>query len=206
MPIISAYPEPIQQAIAYLSHLPGIGNRSAERMVLSMMSWKPEEREGLGSAIAALASKITLCPICGNYTEFNSPCRICSSDARQRDIICVVEQVPQLHIIEKSGSYKGLYHGLGGKLSPMNGKGPNDLHIAELAKRLEGEAVKELLLALSPDIEGEATANYLAQLFTRPGLTITRIASGVPIGADLTFADSATLATAISGRRIITVN
>ncbi len=206
MPIISAYPEPIQQAIAYLSHLPGIGSRSAERMVLSMMTWKPEEREGLGSAIAALASKVTLCPICGNYTEVGSPCHICSSDARQRDIICVVEQVPQLHIIEKSGSYKGLYHVLGGKLSPMNGKGPNDLRIAELAQRLESEAIKELLLALSPDIEGEATANYLAQLFTRPGLTITRIASGVPIGADLTFADSATLATAISGRRILTVN
>ncbi len=206
MPIISAYPEPIQQAIAYLSHLPGIGSRSAERMVLAMMTWKPEEREGLGSAIAALASKVTLCPICGNYTELGNPCRICSSEVRQRDIICVVEQVPQLHIIEKSGSYKGLYHVLGGKLSPMNGKGPSDLRIAELAQRLEGEAVKELLLALSPDIEGEATANYLAQLFTRPGLTITRIASGVPIGADLTFADSATLATAISGRHIITVN
>ena len=206
MPIISAYPEPIQQAIAYLSHLPGIGSRSAERMVLAMMTWKPEEREGLGSAIAALASKVTLCPICGNYTELGNPCRICSSEVRQRDIICVVEQVPQLHIIEKSGCYKGLYHVLGGKLSPMNGKGPSDLRIAELAQRLEGEAVKELLLALSPDIEGEATANYLAQLFTRPGLTITRIASGVPIGADLTFADSATLATAISGRHIITVN
>lgn len=206
MPIISAYPEPIQQAIAYLSHLPGIGSRSAERMVLSMMTWKPEEREGLGSAIAALASKVTLCPICGNYTESNSPCHICSSEARQRDIICVVEQVPQLHIIEKSGSYRGLYHVLGGKLSPMNGKGPSELRIAELAQRLEGETVKELLLALSPDIEGEATANYLAQLFTRPGLTITRIASGVPIGADLTFADSATLATAISGRRVITAN
>ena len=117
----------------------------------------------------------------------------------------MVEQVPQLHIIEKSGSYKGLYHVLGGKLSPMNGKGPADLRIAELAQRLEGETVKELLLALSPDIEGEATANYLAQLFTRPGLTITRIASGVPIGADLAFADSATLATAISGRRVINV-
>lgn len=206
MPVISAYPEPIQQAIAFLSHLPGIGSRSAERMVLSMMTWKPEEREGLGSAIAALASKVTLCPICGNYTEFGIPCRICSSETRQRDIICVIEQVPQLHIIEKSGSYKGLYHVLGGKLSPMNGKGPADLRIAELAQRLEGETVKELLLALSPDIEGEATANYLAQLFTRPGLTITRIASGVPIGADLTFADSATLATAISGRRVITVN
>ena len=206
MPVISAYPEPIQQAIAYLSHLPGIGSRSAERMVLSMMTWKPEDREGLGSAIAALASKVTFCPICGNYTEFGIPCRICSSETRQRDIICVVEQVPQLHIIEKSGSYKGLYHVLGGKLSPMNGKGPAELRIAELAQRLEGETVKELLLALSPDIEGEATANYLAQLFTRPGLTITRIASGVPIGADLTFADSATLATAISGRRVITMN
>ena len=206
MPVISAYPEPIQQAIAYLSHLPGIGSRSAERMVLSMMTWKPEEREGLGCAIAALAGKVALCPICGNYTEIGSPCRICSSEARQRDIICVVEQVPQLHIIEKSGSYRGLYHVLGGKLSPMNGKGPNDLRIAELAQRLEGETVTELLLALSPDIEGEATANYLAQLFTRPGLTITRIASGVPIGADLTFADSATLATAISGRRVITMN
>ena len=206
MPIISAYPEPIQQAIAYLSHLPGIGSRSAERMVLSMMTWKPEEREGLGCAIAALASKVAHCPICGNYTEVGHPCHICTSEARQRDIICVVEQVPQLHIIEKSGSYKGLYHVLGGKLSPMNGKGPNDLRIAELAQRLEGEAIKELLLALSPDIEAEATANYLAQLFTRPGLTITRIASGVPIGADLTFADSATLATAISGRRVITMN
>ena len=99
-----------------------------------------------------------------------------------------------------------MYHVLGGKLSPMNGKGPNDLRIEELARRLENKTVKELLIALSPDIEGEATANYLAQLFARPGLTISRIAAGVPIGADLTFADSATLATAISGRRIIKPN
>ncbi len=203
MPISSAYPEPIQKAIAYLSHLPGIGNRSAERMVLSMMSWKPEELEGFGAVVTALGHNVGLCPICGNYTEVGTTCKICSSEGRQQEIICVVEQVPQLHIIEKSGSYRGMYHVLGGKLSPMNGKGPNDLRIEELARRLENKTVKELLIALSPDIEGEATANYLAQLFARPGLTISRIAAGVPIGADLTFADSATLATAISGRRII---
>ena len=206
MPISSAYPEPIQRAIAYLSHLPGIGSRSAERMVLAMLAWRPEELASFGGVISALSTGVVSCPICGNYTEVGSPCRICSSDSRQREIICVVEQVPQLHIIEKSGSYKGMYHVLGGKLSPMNGKGPADLRIEELRRRLEDTAVKELLIALSPDIEGEATANYLAQLFARPGLTISRIAAGVPIGADLAFADSATLATAITGRRIINPN
>lgn len=203
MPISSAYPAPIQKAIAYLSHLPGIGSRSAERMVLAMLAWKPEELVQFSGVVSSLASEIAVCPECGNYTEAGTLCKICASEVRQRDIICVVEQVPQLHIIEKSASYRGLYHVLGGKLSPMNGKGPGDLRIEALRRRLEGAAVKELLLALSPDIEGEATANYLAQLFARPGLTISRIASGVPIGADLAFADSATLATAITGRRVL---
>lgn len=195
------YPEALLSLMAYFSHLPGIGRRTAERLSLAVMKWKPEDVQGMGELLSSLHSRVGSCPVCGNFTEAGHSCSICSDEGRQRDIICVVEQVAQIQTIERSGSFRGLYHVLGGKLSPMNGIGPGELTLAALAHRLEDSPVREILLAISPDVEGEATAHYIAREFARPGLTITRIASGVPIGADLAFADSATVATAISGRR-----
>lgn len=198
----TTYPDTLQHVISYFSHLPGIGRRTAERLGLALMSWRPEDVAGFGAEIGKLRSSVTGCAICGNYTEAGFPCGICSSENRQRGIICVVEQVSQIHVIEKSGCFHGLYHVLGGKLSPVNGIGPGDLRLKELAARLDA-GVSELLLAITPDVEGEATAHYIAHEFARPGLSISRIAAGVPVGADLAFADAATLASAISGRRVM---
>ena len=198
---LKLYPEELLRLISYFSHLPGIGRRTAERMALSIMKWKKEDVSAFGDLLSNLHEHVGYCPICGNFTEADAPCQICSDEERQGDIICVVEQVSQIQSIERSGSFHGRYHVLGGKLSPMNGVGPNDLKLAELKARLEDGTVKEVLLAISPDVEGEATAHFIAREYARPGLVITRIASGVPIGAELAFADSATVATAISGRR-----
>ena len=197
------YPEQLRRLMAYLGHLPGVGPRTAERMGTAMMSWKDEELAQLGTLLSTLKENVTLCPKCGNYMERGGNCSICDDAARQEDIICVVEQVAQIIVIEKSGCFKGMYHVLGGKLSPMSGVGPDDLRIEQLRKRLDSGKVKELLIATTPDVEGEATANYLAQLFSDSGILVSRIAAGIPVGADLAFADSATLASAISGRRKI---
>ena len=198
-----SYPIALQKVMAYLGHLPGIGGRTAERLGIALMSWSEEDVSGLGAAISELRGKVDFCPVCGNFTEPGSLCALCRSPGRRQDIICVVENVPQINVIEKSGSYDGLYHVLGGKLSPMSGIGPSALRIGELRTRLEQGAVKELLIALSPDVEGEATAHYLAGEFSDLGISISRIASGIPVGADLSFADSATLARAIAGRSIM---
>ena len=142
------------------------------------------------------------CPECGNYTEADR-CDICASPRRTRDTICVVEQASQIAVFENAGCYTGLYHVLGGRLSPLSGVGPEQLRIAELRRRLEPGDVQELILATSPDVEGEATANYLAGLFRDLPLAISRIATGIPAGADVAYADSATLSIALGGRRRI---
>lgn len=196
-----SYPEALQRVMGYFAHLPGIGARTAERLSLALMTWKEEDVKNFGAQLSTLRQDIVACPVCGYFTTPGNPCKFCSSTERDRSIICVVEQVSQIHVIENSGSYQGLYHVLGGKISPMAGRGPADLKIEELRERLNDGEVKELLIALSPDVEGEATAHYLAQEFSSFGITISRIAAGVPVGADLTFADAATLASAISGRR-----
>ena len=205
MPEVKSYPEALQRIIAYFSHLPGIGGRTAERLALSLMSWRESDLDGFGGQIASLKKDVGFCPVCGYLTNGGELCRFCRSEERERSIICVVEQVTQVHTIESSGSFKGLYHVLGGKISPMKGRGPSDLRIAELRERLEGGDVKELLIALSPDVEGEATAHYLAQEFSGMGVSLSRIAAGVPVGTDLSFADAATLASAIAGRRMFGV-
>ncbi len=198
---IKSYPDALQRVIAYLGHLPGVGGRTAERMALSLMSWQEGDLAGFGAQLSSLRKDVGFCPVCGYLTNGSQPCRFCSSPDRERSIICVVEQVTQVHTIENSGCFKGLYHVLGGKISPMKGRGPADLRIEELRERLADGEVKEILIALSPDVEGEATAHYLAQEFGGMGVMLSRIAAGVPVGSDLSFADAATMASAISGRR-----
>ncbi|MFA6931374.1 MAG: recombination mediator RecR, partial [Lentisphaeria bacterium] len=144
--------------------------------------------------------QIKACSCCGNYSE-SELCPLCCSAQRQQNLICVVETASQIAVIENSNAYRGLYHVLGGKLSPLNGKGPADLHIEKLRERLQSKQISELILATSPDMEGEATAHFLAEEFRSLPIQISRIASGIPAGADLSYADAATLNLAMNGRR-----
>lgn len=196
------YPPSLQRLIGYLSRLPGIGKRSAERLALSLIGWDPQNLQGFAQAIGTIHDMIHPCSICGNLCE-NDICDICQDEGRLKGIICVVEQPTQIMAFENAGSFRGLYHVLGGKLSPLNGKGPDDLRIAELHRRIEDGNVSELIIATSSDVEGEATAHYLANEFASPSLSVTRLAAGLPVGADLSFADAATLSIAIDARRAI---
>ncbi len=199
---MAAYPPALQRLAAYYSKLPGIGRRTAERLALASMDWTESDLQGFAETLGTLKSRIRKCAICGNLSE-DETCEICQDGQRQRNVICVVEQPSQLMVVENSGCFRGLYHVLGGKLAPLSGKGPEDLRIKELRERLMGGGVTELILATSPDVEGEATAHFLAQEFADLPIRITRIASGVPIGSDLTYADAATLAIAIGSRRTL---
>lgn len=196
----SALPAPLQRLAEMLNRLPGVGRKTSERLAVSMLDWPDEILEQFGSDILNLKKQVRPCRCCGNYTE-EELCRICASSDRQREVICVIEHPTQIAVIENTGCYKGLYHVLGGKLSPLNGKGPESLRLAELHERLAVGGVSELIIATSSDVEGEATAHFLAQEFSREGLKISRIAAGLPAGSDLSYADGATLAVALAGRR-----
>jgi recombination protein RecR len=195
------YPQALEAVIAGLRRLPGVGRRTAERIALSMLDWPLQALADLGEQIATLQETVTPCPQCGYFAEKNSLCRICSSQGRNCEQICVVEESAQVAVIEASGGYRGLYHVLGGRLMPLDGKGPEDLRIELLHRRLEDGTVKELILAMGSDVEGEATATFMAMEFASSDITITRIATGVPVGADLSYADAATVAAALSRRR-----
>lgn len=196
------YPPSLQRLIGYFSKLPGVGKRSAERLALSTLKWSEKDLQGFAAALSDLHRLIHPCAVCGNLAE-GELCPLCSDTSRTRNVICVVEQPSQIIVIENSGCFHGLYHVLGGKLAPLSGKGPDDLRIAELHQRVAAGGVTELIIATSPDVEGEATAHYLAHDFAASGVTVSRIAAGVPIGADLNYADPATLSIAISARRAI---
>ena len=196
----SAYPKPLEALINIFRRLPGIGQRNAERLALALLQWPEEELQRFGRGIATLKERICFCEICGNLAD-SKVCHICSSSSRNHSEICVVEQASQILTIEKSASYHGLYHVLGGRIVPLQGKGPDDLRINELRQRVQGDEVRELILATSPDVEGEATANFIAAEFEALPIRITRIAAGVPVGSDLSFADAATMAMALRGRR-----
>lgn len=200
MPESSAYPKALTRLIAFLSRLPGIGRRTAERLALACVEWPPEDLRQLGELLAQLPERVKQCTRCGNLSD-DDVCVICKDPRRDRATVCVVENASQIPVIEKSGCYRGLYHVLGGRLAPLNGKGPEDLTIAGLRERLEKMPIREVILATSSDVEGEATAAYIAAEFDDLDVTITRIASGVPVGADLSYADAATLASALGGRR-----
>jgi len=195
-------PESITALISALSQLPGIGPRSAERIALHLVQAEPPAVKQLADAILRARERIQFCSICGALTE-QSPCDICGDARRDASVVCVVEQPVDILSIEKSGAFRGKYHALGGRISPLDGVEPEDLRIAELEKRLAREPIKEMVIALGTDVEGDATGFYLAKRFARPGLKITRIAHGLPAGTGLEFADELTLSRALEGRREI---
>ena len=196
----SSYPASLNRLIDSLACLPGIGRKTAERLSVSLLDWPDEQLLDFGQQLQNLHQNVRYCTCCGNFAEAEL-CPLCLSPNRQRHLLCVVEQPTQIPVFENACCYQGLYHVLGGKLSPLNGRGPESLRLAELHKRLENGEVKEMILATSSDVEGEATAHFLAAEFAREGLPITRLAAGIPAGADLAYADGATLALAMSGRR-----
>lgn len=198
----TGYPKAFEALIAALRRLPGIGARTAERLALALLEWPDEFLAELGDIVLHLRERIRFCTVCGNLAD-SETCRICSDHLRTRDLICVVEQAAQIPVIERAGCFRGLYHVLGGRITPLEGRGPEDLRVEQLHDRLRAEGTRELILATSSDVEGEATATYLAEEFRRYNVRITRIATGVPVGSDLTFADSATVATALNARRSV---
>ena len=193
-------PEPIGLLIAELHKLPGIGPRSAERIALHLAQADSAAVKHLADTIVHAREKIHFCTTCGALTE-KSPCSICADARRDASLVCVVERAVDILSIEKSGTYRGKFHVLGGTISPLDGVEPEDLRIAELEKRLKQEPIKEIVIALGTDVEGDATSHYLAKRLTRKGLKISRIAYGLPAGSGLEFADELTLSRALEGRR-----
>lgn len=191
--------EPLLIAIDELSKLPGIGRKTAQRLAIYLLKAEELQVENLVNALKNLKTKLKFCSRCFNLAE-EELCTICTSGKRDKNIICVVEEVSDVMAIEKTHEFKGLYHVLGGVLSPLQGITPDSLHIKELLKRFETEEIKEVILALNPDTEGEATSLYLAKLIKPLGVNVTRIARGLPIGGDLEFADDATIGRAILNR------
>ncbi len=196
-----AYAGPIARLIQQLGRLPGIGEKTAARLAFHLLRAPPEDAAALASAIAEVKQKIRFCGTCCDLTE-RDPCLICSDARRDARLICVVAQPQDVIAIERGGGYRGLYHVLHGILSPLDGIGPEDLRIAELVRRCAG-GIDEIILATSPSVEGEATAVYIAKLVRPLGIRPTRIATGVPIGGELEYADQLTLTRAIDGRREI---
>lgn len=194
-------PEPIQRLIEAFHRLPGIGPKSAQRLAYHILRAPEQEARALADALLEVKHRIHLCSVCMNITE-QDPCTYCSDDRRDRTTICVVEQALDLLAIERSG-YRGLYHVLHGVLNPMDGVGPEDIHIRELIVRLQDGVAQEVIMATNPSLEGEATAMYIQRLIGPAGVKVTRLARGLPSGADLEYADDVTLARALEGRREI---
>ncbi len=194
------YPKPIATLIEHLRKFPSVGPKSAQRMAFQILKMSKEEVESLADAIINAKSQTCTCEVCFNVSN-TSPCEICSSTSRDRSTICVVAETRDLIAIEKTNEYKGLFHVLQGLISPMDGIGADDIRIKELLNRLVDNEVKELILALSPSVEGEATCLYLSKLIKPFGIKISRIAFGIPIGSDIEYADEITIAKALEGRR-----
>ena len=191
---------PLERLIALLKKLPGIGAKSAQRLSFYILGASRDEVRALADAILDVKESIRLCSTCYNITE-SDPCLICSDAGRDRTSICVTEEPHNIVVIEKSGMFRGLYHILHGALAPLRGVGPDDLKIAPLLERLKDGSVQEVILATNPNIEGEATAVYLARLLKPLGVRVTRIALGLPVGSELEYADEVTVGKAIEGRR-----
>jgi recombination protein RecR len=184
-----------------LARLPGIGRKTASRLTYHLLKVPPAEARRLAEAILTVSERVHACERCGNLTE-TSPCAICSSSRRDQSILCVVEEASDIGAIERTAEFRGVYHVLGGRLSPLAGVGPAELNIAPLLARLgNGSEVREVVLATNPSVEGEATALYLHKLIAPLGVRVTRIARGLPVGGDLEYADGVTIAEALHGRR-----
>ena len=193
-------PDPIVSLTAALSKLPGVGPRSAERIALHLVQAESAQVKQLAETMVQARERIRFCEICGSLTE-TSPCSTCTDARRDSSLVCIVERAVDILSIEKSGTYRGKFHVLGGKISPLDGVEPDDLRIGDLEKRLAAETIKEIIIALGTDVEGDATSNYLAKRLARSGLKISRIGFGLPAGSGLEFADELTLDRALEGRR-----
>ena len=197
------YPRALNKLINELSKLPGIGGKTAQRLAFHILSLSDREAESLAEAIVSAKKNLRYCSVCGNLTD-QEKCLICSDASRDQSVICVVETPQDVVAMERIRDYRGLYHVLHGAISPAEGIGPNDINLKSLITRLQGnDAVKEIIIATNPNIEGEATAMYISRLLKPAGIKVTRIAHGIPVGGDLEYADEVTLLKAIEGRREI---
>ncbi|HEY3090586.1 MAG TPA: recombination mediator RecR [Jatrophihabitantaceae bacterium] len=194
------YEGAIQDLIDELGRLPGIGPKSAQRIAFHLLSAEPADVERLAGTLIRVKNEVRFCRICGNVAEADE-CRICRDTRRDPSVICVVEEPKDVVAVERTREFRGRYHVLGGAISPIDGVGPDDLRVRELLARLADGTVTELILATDPNLEGEATATYLARLVAPMGITVSRLASGLPVGGDLEYADEVTLGRAFSGRR-----
>ena len=201
---MASLPKPIEALVAELNRLPGIGPRSAERLALHLIQADSSVSSRLAEVLVSARKQIVECDECGGLAE-KTPCAICSNPSRDEQLICVVERAVDILNVEKSGSFRGKYHVLGGKVSPMNGIGPEELRFNELEKRLISGEVKEVIIALGTDVEGDATSHYLAKRLSKQNVEVTRIAHGLPAGSGLEFADELTLSQALEGRRELEV-
>lgn len=198
----SSYDGAIGRLIDAFSHLPGIGPKGAQRIAFYILSEPDSEVQALIEAIDDVKQSVRFCDVCGNVCE-QSPCMICEDPRRDHTKICVVEEPKDIMSIERTHEYSGVYHVLGGAINPMANVGPVDLNITQLLERLKDPSVKEVILALDPNIEGEATVTYLARLLDPLGISVTRLASGLPVGGDLEYADEITLSRAFAGRQTV---
>ena len=197
--------EPLTRLIEELQKLPSIGAKSAQRLAFHLLKQPRDEVDRLCEALRDVKEQITYCSVCSNITD-RDPCFYCTDETRNRQLICVVEDPHNVAAIERTGDFKGAYHVLMGALSPLKGVGPDELHIKGLLQRVGTDDVTEVILATDPNLEGEATATYLSRLLVPLGLTVSRLASGLPVGGDLEYADELTLGRALEGRRQIEVN
>jgi recombination protein RecR len=194
------YPEPLTRLVDQLKRLPGIGAKSAQRLAFHLLRSPREQADQLCDAIREVKERITYCSVCSNTTE-EDPCALCSSESRNHKLICVVEEPQNVVAIERTRDFRGVYHVLMGALSPLQGIGPDELRIKSLLARVGEGGIEEIILATNPNVEGEATALYLARLLKPLGVRVTRIAMGVPVGSDLEYADEITMHKAMEGRR-----
>jgi recombination protein RecR len=193
-------PDPLVRLIEQLQRLPGIGPKSAQRLAFHLLKTPREDTDRLVDAVRDVKEHVTYCSVCNSITDVD-PCALCSNDARDHRVICVVEEPQNVSVVEKTREFRGLYHVLMGALSPLHGVGPDDLKIKGLLSRVGNGGVEEVILATNPTVEGEATALYLARLLKPLGVRVTRIAMGIPVGSDLEYADEVTMTRAMEGRR-----
>jgi recombination protein RecR len=192
----------VQELIDELGRLPGIGPKSAQRIAFHILTTQSFDTTRLAEILGEVRDKVRFCSICGNVSE-QDVCSICRDPRRTQNVICVVEEAKDVAAIERTREFRGLYHVLGGALSPIDGIGPDDLRFAQLVQRLADSSITEVIIATDPNLEGEATATYLTRLLVQPGLRVTRLASGLPVGGDLEYADEVTLGRAFEGRRVV---
>lgn len=198
----TALARPLARLIDELSKLPGVGPKTAQRLAYYILRSPLAEAEALAAAVRSVKTDLRYCSVCFNIAE-SDPCALCSSDEREQRVVCVVEEPLDVLAIERTGQYRGVYHVLGGAISPVNGVRPDDLRIADLAARVRTGGVDEVILATNPNLEGEATAMYVAQLLANMPARVTRLARGLPMGGDLEYADEVTVSRALEGRRAL---